>query len=88
LAEVIAALPHLRLQGLMTVPPASDDAEASRPWFAALRQISEAVRSRVATSGQSWELSMGMSHDFEVAIEEGSTLIRVGSALFGERPRP
>lgn len=88
LAEAIADLPHLRLQGLMTVPPASDDPEASRPWFAALRQISEAIRNRVATSGQPWELSMGMSHDFEVAIEEGSTLIRVGSALFGERPRP
>lgn len=88
LAETIATLPHLRLQGLMAVPPAADDAEASRPWFAALRRLSEAVRERVGQPGQPWELSMGMSHDFEVAIEEGSTLVRVGSALFGERPKP
>lgn len=88
LAESIAALPHLRLQGLMAVPPAGDDPEASRPWFAGLHQLSEAIRKQAATPGQPWELSMGMSHDFEVAIEEGSTLIRIGSALFGERSRP
>lgn len=88
LAGAIAALPHLRLEGLMAVPPAADDPESSRPWFAALRQLSGQIRARNASPGQSWELSMGMSHDFEVAIEEGSTLIRVGSALFGQRARP
>lgn len=88
LAAAIASLPHLRLQGLMAVPPAAADPEASRPWFAALRRLSEQIRPKVSESGQPWELSMGMSHDFEVAIEEGSTLVRVGSALFGERTRP
>ncbi len=88
LAGAITALPHLRLEGLMAVPPAADDPESSRPWFAALRQLSGQIRGRNASPGQSWELSMGMSHDFEVAIEEGSTLIRVGSALFGQRAQP
>ena len=88
LAGVIMALPHLRLQGLMAVPPAAHDPESSRPWFSALRQLSEQIRIRCTAPGQPWELSMGMSHDFDVAIEEGSTLIRVGSALFGERTRP
>jgi pyridoxal phosphate enzyme (YggS family) len=81
LPELIAAVracPNLRLRGLMTMPPWSDDPEASRPFFRQLRELA-------ARHGLS-ELSMGMSHDLETAIEEGATCVRVGTALFGERP--
>jgi len=71
---------NLKLAGLMTMPPWTHDAEPSRPYFARLRQLAEKYELP--------QLSMGMSHDFEVAIEEGSTLVRVGTALFGSRPRP
>lgn len=85
LAEAIATLPHLRLTGLMTVPPAADDPEASRPHFRRLRQAGEQLlEAGVLSHGLA--LSMGMSHDFEVAIEEGATIVRVGTALFGPRP--
>jgi PLP dependent protein len=80
LDELIAAVresSHLRLLGLMTMPPWSDDAEASRPYFRQLREL--AGRHQLA------QLSMGMSHDLETAIEEGSTCVRVGTALFGKR---
>ena len=77
LMEVLADCPRLRLTGLMTMPPWSDDPEASRPWFRRLRELAERHGLR--------HLSMGMSHDLEVAIEEGSTEVRVGTALFGPR---
>jgi len=77
LAGSLAALPNLRLTGLMTMPPWSDDPETSRPFFRRLRQLAEGVGLP--------RLSMGMSHDFEVAIEEGATMVRVGTALFGTR---
>jgi len=77
LMEVLADCPRLRLTGLMTMPPWSDDPEASRPWFRRLREMAE--RHGLP------HLSMGMSHDLEVAIEEGSTEVRVGTALFGPR---
>jgi PLP dependent protein len=80
LDEIVAATResrHLRLRGLMTVPPWSEDAELSRPYFARLREL--AARYNVP------ELSMGMSNDMEVAIEEGATWVRVGTALFGSR---
>jgi len=83
LPELIAAVhacSSLKLRGLMTMPPWSEDAEASRPYFVRLRELA-------AQHGLN-ELSMGMSNDFETAIEEGSTLIRVGTALFGKRPAP
>ncbi len=80
LAEQVAALPHLELRGLMTMPPYTDDPEGARPYFRCLRQWAE----RLGTA----ELSMGMSRDFEVAIEEGATLVRVGTAIFGERSGP
>jgi pyridoxal phosphate enzyme (YggS family) len=80
LVEAVRACPQLRLSGLMTMPPWSDDAEASRPYFRRLRRLAEQYGVR--------GLSMGMSHDFEVAIEEGATHIRVGTALFGPRKRP
>jgi pyridoxal phosphate enzyme (YggS family) len=79
LVEEIRAYPRLRLLGLMTMPPWSDDAEPSRPYFARLRALAEAQGLR--------QLSMGMSHDLEVAIEEGATMVRVGTALFGPRKK-
>jgi hypothetical protein len=108
LVDTVAALPHLVLRGLMTIPPHEADPEASRRHFAALREQGEIARVRAGAapaigiaagaapgSGlaagaalappNTWELSMGMTEDFEVAIEEGATLVRVGRALFGER---
>lgn len=77
LVEAIRGCPHLRLLGLMTMPPWSDEGERSRPYFARLREL----------AGQNGlqHLSMGMSHDLEAAIEEGATIVRVGTALFGPR---
>lgn len=85
LAEAISKTTHLRLTGLMTVPPASDDAEEARPHFRRLREAGEALLA-AGLLPQGLALSMGMSHDFEVAIEEGATIVRVGTALFGPRP--
>lgn len=79
LAEAVRACPHLDLTGLMTMPPWSEEAEPSRPYFRRLRELGEALGLR--------KLSMGMSHDFEVAIEEGATHVRVGTALFGRRKK-
>lgn len=81
--EDLLSLTHLRIQGLMGIPPFEPDPESTRPWFSALRELRDdlQVRSGLSLSG----LSMGMSHDFEIAIQEGSTLVRVGSAIFGAR---
>jgi len=80
----LAALPHLRLRGLMTMAPYSDNPEEARPVFRALRELRDELQQ---THGVELpELSMGMSGDFEPAIEEGATLVRVGSSIFGERP--
>jgi hypothetical protein len=70
----------------MTVPPFSEDAEASRSFFRALRSLRDRLEDR--TGAPLPELSMGMSHDFEIAIEEGATVVRVGTAIFGERAKP
>ena len=83
-APGIAALPNLRLVGLMTVAPLVEDAEAVRPVFRGLRELGQRIRDRVDAS--EWHLSMGMTNDFEVAIQEGATIVRVGRAIFGERP--
>ena len=80
LIAVVRACPNLRLRGLMTMPPWSDDPEPSRPYFRRLREL--------AAEHSLAELSMGMSHDLEVAIEEGATHVRVGTALFGKRKKP
>jgi len=80
LVDAVRATRHLNLVGLMTMPPWSDDAEPSRPYFRRLREL--ALQFKLP------HLSMGMSHDFEVAIEEGATFIRVGTALFGKRQKP
>jgi len=80
LLETAAQCPHLQLSGLMTMPPWSEDAEQSRPYFKQLAAL--------AAQYNLPKLSMGMSNDFEVAIEEGATIIRIGTALFGPRPKP
>jgi PLP dependent protein len=85
LAETIRGLVHLELHGLMTVPPYTDDPEGARPYFRKLRELTDELRRELRLALPF--LSMGMSHDFEVAIEEGATEIRVGTALFGERVR-
>lgn len=85
LVRRVAALPFLRVRGLMALPPWCDDPEEVRPYFQRLRQLSEHLRSLDIAGVEMKELSMGMSHDFEVAIEEGATLVRVGTAIFGER---
>ena len=86
--EVLAAFERweesgINLQGIMAIPPIGDSPEGSRPYFAEMKAIHERLMARV---GRPIELSMGMTHDFEVAIEEGSTMIRVGTAIFGPRP--
>ncbi len=83
LAEGIASLAHLELLGLMTVPPFFEDPERARPFFAKLRGLRDELNGKLERSLP--VLSMGMSDDFEIAIEEGTTEIRVGSALFGAR---
>lgn len=84
LAEVLS-MENLEVQGLMCIPPRVETAEEARPWFARVRELQEELETR---AGKAFEgLSMGMSGDFEVAIEEGSTIVRVGSAIFGPRLR-
>jgi PLP dependent protein len=78
-------LPNLCIRGLMTVPPFTDKPEAARPHFRALRELRDRITARNLPSVAMETLSMGMSHDFEVAIEEGSTCVRVGTAIFGAR---
>ena len=85
LVRRIATLPHLKICGLMALPPYLEDAEAVRPYFRRLRELSEQITAANMTGVVMRELSMGMSHDFEVAIEEGATLVRVGTAIFGAR---
>lgn len=85
LVELVERLPQLELEGLMTIPPYQDDPEASRPYFRRMFQVlSEINRRREKPLRQ---LSMGMTHDYAVAIEEGATLVRVGTAIFGNRPK-
>jgi hypothetical protein len=88
LVATITACERLRLAGLMTLPPFFEDAEQSRPYFRRLRELRDALQSRGAFGAGRGELSMGMSHDFELAIEEGATMVRVGTAIFGERGAP
>jgi PLP dependent protein len=81
-------LTNLNIRGLMTVPPFTDNPEGARPYFRLLRDLRDQITARKLPAIQMDVLSMGMSHDFEVAIEEGSTCVRVGTALFGTRPKP
>jgi pyridoxal phosphate enzyme (YggS family) len=85
LVDLMAKLQHISLRGLMTIPPFSENPEDVRPHFRRLRELAERV-DRLKTEAVSMrELSMGMSHDYSVAIEEGATIVRVGTAIFGER---
>ena len=86
LLDAIAATSLLRCRGLMCIPPAAADAEASRPYFRRLRELRDTQAQRSRPGVELRELSMGMSQDFAVAISEGATLIRVGTAVFGARP--
>ena len=81
-------LPNLQIRGLMTVPPFTDDPEGARPYYRMLRDLRDQIAARKLSAIQMDVLSMRMSHDFEVAIEEGSTCVRVGTAIFGTRPKP
>jgi len=84
LAERLAALPSVAWQGLMTIPPPASDPEQSRPYYQRLRELREQLAQRFP--GQSLpHLSMGMSHDFAVAVAEGATIVRIGTAIFGPR---
>jgi hypothetical protein len=88
--EMLRAAPDLKslqIRGLMTVPPFTVSPEGARPYFSVLRLIRDEVANRKLPSVSMDELSMGMSHDFEIAIEEGSTCVRVGTAIFGARPK-
>jgi hypothetical protein len=86
LLEAHLRLSALAIRGLMAVPPVTPEPEAARPYFRRLRELRDRLRARSGLELP--ELSMGMSHDFEVAIEEGSTCVRIGTAIFGERPHP
>ncbi|MGC2696721.1 MAG: YggS family pyridoxal phosphate-dependent enzyme [Candidatus Angelobacter sp.] len=81
-------LDHVQIRGLMTVPPFTEDPEGARMYFRMLRDLRDQIARRNLPRVQMDVLSMGMSHDFEVAIEEGSTCVRVGAAIFGSRPAP
>ncbi|MBE9532381.1 MAG: YggS family pyridoxal phosphate-dependent enzyme, partial [Proteobacteria bacterium] len=85
LAKDISKLEKIKLKGLMTIPPYHETKELSRPYFMTLRRVAERINKENLPGVSMHELSMGMSHDFEIAIEEGATIIRVGSAIFGER---
>ena len=84
LAELVLSLESLELRGLMTIPPYREDPEEVRPFFAKLRKLLERLKDKFPEAPLK-ELSMGMSHDFQVAVEEGATIIRIGTALFGPR---
>lgn len=81
----IADMENLHIRGLMTMPPFFDDPEKARPYFAALRRLRDSLASNAGLSPDFKELSMGMTGDFEAAIQEGATLVRIGTALFGAR---
>ena len=85
LVRRVASLPNVRIRGLMTMPPFYDDPERARPYFRELRRIAEKITAENIPKTEMKELSMGMSGDFEVAIAEGATMVRIGSAIFGER---
>jgi pyridoxal phosphate enzyme (YggS family) len=87
LLDAFAGLPRLRCTGLMVIPPLSDDPEGARPHFVALRELRDRAAAVTRPHVELRELSMGMSHDLEAAITEGATIVRVGTAIFGERRR-
>ena len=86
LLAAAARLAYLDFRGLMTIPPFTEDPVAARPYFRKLRELREQIAGRHLPEVRMGVLSMGMSHDFEIAVEEGSTCVRVGTAIFGARP--
>ena len=88
LLEAARGCRAVRVRGLMLMPPWSEDPEAVRPWFRRLRELRDTLLDAGVDPATLRELSMGMSHDFEVAIEEGATMVRVGTAIFGRRTPP
>jgi pyridoxal phosphate enzyme (YggS family) len=85
LVESLDECPRLRLSGLMTLPPFFENPEAARPFFRKLRELRDGLEQQGHFAAGKGELSMGMTHDFEIAIEEGATMVRIGTAIFGER---
>lgn len=85
LISVVRESEQLQLNGLMTLPPFLDDPEQVRPYFRRLRELRDELQSKGSFADNQGELSMGMTHDFEIAIEEGATMLRIGTAIFGER---
>jgi len=88
LEELLTSAPefeHLEFRGLMTIPPFTEDPEGARPYFRVLRELRDRIAGRHLPGIRVYVLSMGMSHDFEIAIEEGSTCVRLGTAIFGQR---
>ncbi|MGC1289994.1 MAG: YggS family pyridoxal phosphate-dependent enzyme, partial [Candidatus Acidiferrales bacterium] len=85
LAEAVVQMPHLQVRGLMAIPPFCEDPRDARPYFRRLRRLRDDLEQHLGRSFP--ELSMGMSHDFEIAIEEGATQVRIGSAIFGARAK-
>jgi pyridoxal phosphate enzyme (YggS family) len=85
LLETSEKLPHMSIEGLMTIPPPCKNAEESRGFFRELRQLRDELCQLSLGNVKLRELSMGMTNDFEVAVEEGATIVRIGTALFGER---
>jgi pyridoxal phosphate enzyme (YggS family) len=79
---------NLNIRGLMCIPPHTDDPNGARPYFRRMRELRDSIAALKIPNVEMTTLSMGMSHDFEVAIEEGSTCVRLGTAIFGERPKP
>jgi len=88
LGRAAVAARAVRMAGLMLIPPWSEDQEQTRPWFVRLRQLRDRLEAAGLPAASLRHLSMGMSHDFEAAIEEGATIVRVGTAVFGPRTRP
>ena len=86
LVRAVAPLENLSIQGLMTMPPWFDDPEEARPFFRALRELRDQITAEVIDRVEMRELSMGMTGDYAVAIEEGATIVRIGRGVFGERP--
>jgi hypothetical protein len=87
LIREVSILENLSIQGLMTMPPWFDDPRDARPFFVALRELKEKVAAEKLPRVEMRELSMGMSQDYEVAVEEGATIVRIGRGIFGERPQ-
>jgi pyridoxal phosphate enzyme (YggS family) len=85
IVDAALACTSARLAGLMVLPPAADNPDDARPFFAALREMRDRLVARGVPAASLRHLSMGMSHDFEVAVEEGATMVRVGAAIFGDR---